>query len=173
MPSTDDTVPVVEWRPTIARVAREIPARVRGRGGDRPDSWTTDTTPSADQVEKVIDDSVGEVALAIGGYELPDSCLDGARRLCALHAAAIIEGGYFPEQNGDRTGLATRLDRLYDRLLPLVVNCIATAGAGGPDTDPQTSDEGNAPTWSFPSGVEVAEGAERSLIGFPDPRKLW
>lgn len=173
MPSTDDTTPVVAWRPTIARVAKEIPARVRGRGGDRPDSFTTDTVPSADQVERIIDDSLGEVAMAIGGYTLPESCQDGARRLVALHAAASIEGGYYPEQNGATVGLATRLDRLYDRLLVLVVKCIATAGAGGPDVDPQTADEGNAPVWRFPSGPEVAEGAERSLIGFPDKRKLW
>lgn len=173
MPSTDDTTPVVEWRPTVKRVAKEIPARVRGRGGDRPDSFSTDTSPTADQVEGIIDDSLGEVAMAIGGYAVPTSCLDGARRLVALHAAATIESGTYPEQNGAMTGLAARLDRMYDRLLPLVVRCIATAGAGGPDTDPQTADEGNNPVWSFPAGREVAEGAERSLLGFPDPRRMW
>lgn len=168
---TEDTVPVIAFRPTVRHVAEEIPARALDSGGNRPGTFTEATIPTAEQVTSIIDKSLGEVVLTIG-YKLPDSCVDGARRLVALHAAASIETGYWPEQNAAQTGLAARLDKLYDRLMPAVMQCIATNGAGGPDNDPETPDSAQ-PVWSTPSPGERAELAEISLIGYPDPRRLW
>jgi len=173
VPETDDATPVVAYRPTVKHVAEEIPARVLDAGGNRPGTFTSATTPTGDQVERIIDKSLGEVAMTLG-YVVPASCLLGAQRLVALHAAASIEMGYWPEQSGSGTAtLLARLDARYDKLLPMVERCIAMSGAGGPDTDIATADEGTKPQWGFPVGAEVAEGAERSLLSYPDPRKLW
>lgn len=169
MAETSDTTPVVEYRCTLKDVADQIPARTRDVGGNLVGTFTSATQPTDEQVNRVIDGSLGEVAMTIG-YKVPESCAVGARRLVALHAAREISGGRFPEQANATLSEWDRLDRLYVRLLPLVRQCVADGGAGGPDTDIATADE-TGPMWSFPQGSEVAEGAERGITPFPDPRQ--
>lgn len=118
------------WRPTSDEVARLLRARTKDSTGSELGEWTTDTRPTLEEVEGLIDEAVGIVASSTG-VEIAEPCANGAQRLAALLTAALIELSYFPEQvRADRSAYP-EYKRLYDDGMVKLGDCIAAGGGDG------------------------------------------
>jgi hypothetical protein len=119
------------WAPTPDEVARLLRARTKDSSGAELGEWTTDTRPTLEEVEGLIDQAVELMAARVGDDELPDPCAGGAHRLAGLLAAMLVELSYFPEQvNSDRSAY-TEYKRLYDDGMNALAECIAQGGDSG------------------------------------------
>ena len=122
-------MPAIDYRPTIADVAVRLRARLRTRGGAAVDTFTTDTAPTAVQVDAIIDEALEEVAAEIGS-NIPNVPVDpsdpdqtarnAAKRLVSLYAAMMVELSYFPEQVSTERSSYKQLKELFDTRLPKV-----------------------------------------------------
>jgi len=85
------------WRPTVDDVAALIRARTKDPSGRELGTFTSETRPSDDQVEKLITNGCAKVASFVG-WELPDDAWPEAGHLASLVAACEAELSYYPEQ---------------------------------------------------------------------------
>lgn len=92
------------WEPTPDDVAALLRARLRTAGGQVPESFTTDTSPTEEQVFRYIAMQAPLVMIDVG--DLSDDALkcataqdvrDAVRTLIAQRAAAAIELAYWPD----------------------------------------------------------------------------
>jgi hypothetical protein len=111
--------------PTISDVASIL--RARTYSGKHPDpenpmavvaggvqlgEFTTDTTPSAEEVEKrIIPSAVQDVLLEVG--DVPGEFVGEARRIAAMRAGVEIERSYIPEQADETRTLYQTLRLTY------------------------------------------------------------
>lgn len=98
-------------RPTVQEVADRMPDRTTTDGGAEARTFTTLTTPTAEEVERAIDD-----ALDIVDPKIPEGATAeverAARKAVVLHAAIQIETGNWSDQyetNTERVALWERL----------------------------------------------------------------
>lgn len=75
--------------------------------GEREASFTGSTTPTRDQVVKLIEFAAADVATRVG-VEIPAQHWPEARRLAALQTASLVETSYFPGQVNDTDRTAYR-----------------------------------------------------------------
>lgn len=103
------------YLPTVTDVAELIPSRAKGEFG-RLATFTADTQPTADQVEKTIWRAAGKVASRLG-HHVPAALLDSAREVVALRAAMFVELTYFGDQIRSDKGPYAELKELYTEAL--------------------------------------------------------
>jgi hypothetical protein len=75
--------------------------------GEREISFTGSTTPTHDQVVKLIEFAAADVATRVG-VEIPAEHWPEARYLASLRAAGLVETSYFPGQINDENRTAER-----------------------------------------------------------------
>jgi hypothetical protein len=85
-----------KWEPTQEEVAIRLLARTRIPNGKYEGKFTTETQPTAAQVEKIIEQAVQILRPRLG--ETAEHLEDQARILCTLRAAFMIELSFFSEQ---------------------------------------------------------------------------
>jgi hypothetical protein len=93
------------WQPALDDVGRLIPTRTRDAGNPGSDemlgTFTTSTTPSADEAQAAIDAAVRSVLSQTGQLDATDAeLLDQARVAAAWRSAADIELAY-PNRDAD------------------------------------------------------------------------
>lgn len=123
---------MTDWRPELTDVGALVPTRTRATGdddyGDDPGSgtFTPSTTPTAQQVESLIDGAVAEIGGKVG--TVPDVLAALATRCAALGAAADVELS-FP--TGDDTpNVSASLRERYEKALDELVAAAARVAAG-------------------------------------------
>lgn len=84
------------WAPSTQQVAARILARTRLPNGEVAGNFTTETKPTAAQVQEVITQAVSLMRPRLG--EVADRMVDQAQALVALRCAFMVELGFFPEQ---------------------------------------------------------------------------
>jgi hypothetical protein len=92
-------------------------------GGTEAGTFTEETRPTAEQVERLIEQATADVYMRVGGT-VDDDLHDSYRHCVALRAAMLIELGFTPEQIGNTTDRTTyqslRLD--YTGAIRILVN---------------------------------------------------
>jgi hypothetical protein len=161
-PVQDDQEPAPGWRPTVGEVASRLRARTKIPGGKEQGVFTSETRPTADQVEELIDEAVDEVLgkvqaidttlVARSSYNAPGSDYERRiRRAVALYTAILIELSYFPEQVRQNLSPVTGYQQLYDSRIRALIAEGETGAAEGMGQG--ASGAGDAPAdaaWSFP-----------------------
>lgn len=133
------------WTPGLAAVGAFIPTRTRERVDDdgyaaAPDvgtnTFTTDTTPTADQVTSILDGVCAEIIARCG--TIPTALEDFAGRVAALGTAADVEITFPPD--GDSPNISEMLRKRYADALDRLCNAAQSAGSGS----------GVLPVYDFP-----------------------
>jgi len=114
------------WRPTLADVSALLQARVAGQTGDpatgTPPSevFTAETHPTAQQVERLIDLYVGEVAGTFERMLCAEELVAAAGTVATYGAAALVELTFWPEEANIEGSIYRRLveqrDASWERL---------------------------------------------------------
>lgn len=86
--------------PIVADVARLLRARTRDDFGNETGMFTADTRPTAREVEQMLVVGMTDVNGRLAPW-IPDNFLHVRNQIVALRAAALIEGSFFPEEDGD------------------------------------------------------------------------
>lgn len=134
-----------EWAPELTQVGAYVTSRtvdLEGNpGSDSPSgTFSSSTTPTAGQVQQIIDDACSWVTLVTG--PIASSLEDQAAAVAALRAAGIVEMS-FPERNADvdQAVSALLLQAKFARDELAAAN--RAAGATGPNASA-------SPQFSFP-----------------------
>lgn len=79
-------------------------ARTKDNTGNELGVFTAATRPTAEQVEKLIDQAVGEIVMRVA-CDMPTEFVAAAREAAVLRTVMFIELGYYPEHGtgADRT----------------------------------------------------------------------
>lgn len=149
-------------RPSVQDVAGLLRARTKIRGGGEAGTFNTQTRPTADEVEGLIDDALDEVGgkvqpvdgtLPYGdGWNAPGSAYERRYRgAVRLYAAILIETSYFPEQVKSGQSAASTYQTLYESRIKALIAEGETGspqgeGSGGPGGGDSPADA----AWSFP-----------------------
>jgi hypothetical protein len=138
-------VPTADWALTL----RDVGARLRSRTLDshmtEQGTFTADTRPTATQVNDLMPQALGDVAVATGS-DLPSKYWEAARSVAALRTALLIELTYYPEQINTGRSPYAQLKELYDDALKALVKAVADEQeVPGGDTSEV------APVYSFPA----------------------
>lgn len=132
------------WAPTLEEVAGHIPTRTRDASQPGSDAFrntfTTSTTPTETQAQRITDAAVATVAGTVGVVTPALEPL--ARDAAGWRAAADIELAY-PQREADVTVYQQLDERAKDALTRLLT--VAEDDGGGPDA--------SLPAWEFPCPV--------------------
>jgi hypothetical protein len=135
----------MSWPPSLVDVADHIPTRTRDLSDPGSDTllgtFTDDTTPTADEAQRIIDTAVATVQSAVPTVSPGLEVL--ARDAAAWRAAADIELAY-PERDADIQQVYDRLNARADLALKRLIEAAEAAG---------TSSEATLPQWSMPAPV--------------------
>ena len=99
------------WTAVIEDIALLLATRTRTDSGEEAGTFDDTTTPTADQVQALIDLALTEVSGHLDGLDVPADLDPAVARLVALRAAALVELSYFRVQQGD--GPAQQLTAMY------------------------------------------------------------
>lgn len=120
------------WRPTVQEVASYVTRRTKIPGGILAGTFTTQTEPTAAQVELLIGQAVDHVSSAIGIEPCNGQLQRDARAAAALYAAILVEVSFFPETTSNQGSSAVRLESLFNgRIKTLAAAVEAECGQGG------------------------------------------
>ncbi len=143
----------VSWRPALAEVAALVPTRTVGDEDVVLGTFTSETEPTGDQVETLINLATANVASRVGSTD--DLCTDAltsrSRGMAALYAAMLVELTYFPEQvNGNKSPYA-QYKTLYDDGMDVLIESVSETCGGGGGEDPGGSIGGTGlqPSYDF------------------------
>jgi hypothetical protein len=115
---------VVAFLPDPADVSALLPARTYVDDGGEVGSFTSETRPTAGQVQTLINSAGNEVAARLGQEVTDDTQRAYARELIAIRAAMGVEIGYFPEQTNVDESAYDKLKELYDEGLPALISSL-------------------------------------------------
>lgn len=146
----------VPWRPTVDQVASYIRARTKVPGGGLAGTFNTQTKPTAEQVEPLIDEACDFISTSLGEK---GPCSGNLERrtgvLAAMYAAMLVEQSYYPESTSNAGSSFKSLEALFNpqlKRLEVAVEqqCGEGEGGGGGDLHPKA--EGNFPTTPMVGG---------------------
>jgi hypothetical protein len=112
----DVTAPIFNGpsiRPSVIDISALLRTRTRDENGNLIGVFTDATTPTAEQVEDIINDAVEDVTARVGA-NLPANRLGKARWLVKLYAAVVIEATFFSEQISSDKSPYQQFKDLYD-----------------------------------------------------------
>lgn len=118
----------VSYRPAIEDVAALLRARTTDSSGNELGTFTSATRPTDDQVDRLIDQALGEVESRVG--TIPDTVVAKARSLASLYTAMLIEASYYPEQATGNESAYERFKELYEAGLAGLLSAITDDSAG-------------------------------------------
>ena len=143
-----------DYQPTVKQVATHILARTVNQYGVRQGTFTTDTTPTAAEVEQIIALTMPEIADIIGD-DIPEYLWDDAESVASIRAAMQTEIAFFPEQvSSDRSPYKLLKDK-YEAAVENLRQQVAAAEEG--QTGAVIGGSGNRPSWYFPSNGKWLE----------------
>lgn len=118
------------YHPAIGDVAAVLRARTYDSNGVEVGTFNSQTRPTAQQVQEIIEGSISEVRVQAGD-EIPDRLVATARQAVVLRTAASIERSYYPEQAADRDNNAYQLflDD-YKSLMTILTETIVNPSVG-------------------------------------------
>jgi hypothetical protein len=149
--------------PTVDDVGAILRARTQDDHDDELGTFTDDTRPTADEVNKLIVQAGLPVYTATGRLDdltcsMKDQVQESAKYWVAMLTAMLIELTYFPEQvRSDRSAYAFYKEMWDDEitgfssLIDAVKEC--RAGELEPDTPGTGTDTPPDPSWAFPEDV--------------------
>jgi hypothetical protein len=133
-----------DWAPLVADVG-VLRARTKDRYGNELGTYTSETRPTADQVNQLIEMAVADIESEVGS--VPDKLQDAARRVAAIGTAMLVELSFSPpDENDSGRSSYDRLKELYDERFARLKAQIADVNSGG---EVGTSDA-LLPEYSFP-----------------------
>lgn len=137
------------YRPLVGDVGELIRARTRNENGNLLGTFTATTTPTYEQVDRVIDTAMRKLEAKFGP-DMAAELVGSASHVVALRAAMLVELSYFGDQiRTDRSPYAA-LEVLYKEALADWQLERKQLGIDGiPDTADDTSAAG-LPAYSFP-----------------------
>jgi hypothetical protein len=97
--------------PTVDEVAALLQERTWANGVQQS-TFNTDTTPTADQAQRLIDLAVDDVLIAFGGA-IPTGYESRARMLATLRAATLIENSFFRRDVENNTSPYAQYQAMY------------------------------------------------------------
>jgi hypothetical protein len=150
-------------RPSVKQVANLVPARTRNANGKLLQTFKNDgsTTPSADQVEELIDQAMRE-AYPVFGDNMPDSpgpdpdaLRKSAQAVIAARAAALVERNYFAEEVNRNVSPYPQLQDDWEQGLKRVGKAMSEASVGDSigATDDAPQAIGEFPDTPYVSGM--------------------
>lgn len=143
------------WEPTVSEVAALIRARTKIPGGGEAGTFTEQTRPTKDEVERIIHQAADHVSAAIGGEPCNDQLTQSATAVTALLAAVIIETSYWPEQAEARGSAAARLEKLFDTRMKSLTSAVAEQCGGQGEGDSGDGNAGAVAAGSFSDGYPL------------------
>lgn len=125
-------MPTSEWTPVVADVGAILRARTKDVDGNEVGTFNASTRPTEAQVNVLIGQSVGDIAIEVG-EDIDAKWRPKAKELAALGTAMKIELGYFPEQVATDRSPYDRFKVLYDEGLARLEAAMegGDVGAGG------------------------------------------
>jgi hypothetical protein len=144
----------LEWRPGLHQVGAIAMARTRDSMGNETGTFTADTRPTDDQVQRLIDQAVNDIRDEIG-IDVPDDLVEKAQQLTALRAVMYIELTYFANEVAQQKSAYPQIRELFKEALPRLQRAIDREEMGG---DPADETSGNHPFYSFPAAIDMLEG---------------
>jgi hypothetical protein len=109
--------------PELAEVAVLLRARTKDENGNELGTFTSETRPTATQVEALIQHSLADLTRAIAS-EIPDVLKASARSLIAMRAAQKIELSYYPEQTAADSTVYQTLRLTYESELERLIAAV-------------------------------------------------
>jgi hypothetical protein len=147
-----------EFWADLSQVGALLRTRTVDSKGVEQGTFTSDTRPTASQVEEKIELGAEDVARDVGS-DIPDSLIQSAQALVALRAAMYVELSYFPEQVVANRSPYDRYKELYDEGLPKLVALVQAAEEEAGEED--TTLVGGMPQFSFDAaGGLIGWGSE-------------
>lgn len=118
--------------PTATDVAALLRARTKDLTGQEIGTFDTNTRPTGDEVDVLIQLAYAEVTNQ-SGVRLAAPCAGGATALITIRAAMWVELSYFPEQVRSDRSVYQELADQYTAGLPRLIACAEgnVPGAGG------------------------------------------
>lgn len=114
-------MPASDYRPDVNAVGALIYARTTDQYDKPQGTFTEDTTPTAVQVEGLIDAALPIIAVQIGDT-IDEQWWPAALRLVALHVAISVERGYYQHAINQDQSVYTALKAEHDQLLEALKN---------------------------------------------------
>lgn len=152
-------MPVGEFAPSHEVVGSILRTRTTDTNGVEIGTFNENTRPTGVQVASLILQGAGDLALALGTEDLPESIWGHARTVAAYRTGMLIELTYFPEQVAIGRSPYAQLKELYDEALKALIEALSVAEAEvrSPGLDP------SAAVYAFPTGVAPLD----ALLGLP------
>jgi hypothetical protein len=162
--SEEPTSTLVTWPATPDDVAALLRARTQDNTDVEVGSWTADTRPTLDEVNRLIEmaqsiilGQTGPLTPEVLICDTADDVMTQAATCVALLAAMLVELSYFPEQVQSTRSAYEQYKELFwgpdgkSGLIGALVSAVSECASGGVEPDPGT--DGAAvpkPSWAFP-----------------------
>lgn len=160
---------MTDTRPSVDDVAVLLRARTKDSEGREVGTFNDETRPTAEQVERHIDNAVSLLATRMP-LDLPVVYEGTVKALTAYRAALQIEKSFFPEQvRSDRSAYDQLREEYNDDLTALMD---ALAGAGGDDGSGSAGHRAHSewtPTFLFASQYPEPNGGLIVYDRYPEP----
>jgi hypothetical protein len=131
-------------------VADHLQSRTRNKFGVMQKTFNANTTPTDEDVTRIIAIAGNKVADEIGD-QVVEVVVDDAQALVAIRAAMIIETSFFSEQIASQRSPYTQLSEEYERELPRLLNAVQSAQEDG---EINLAQVGNRASYSFPDASD-------------------
>lgn len=142
-----------EYAPSISDVGAILRNRTRNAVGSELGTFTSETTPTDQQVYYYISQALDDVSTVVG-TDVPDALIDEVKRLTALRTAMYVELFTFPEQVAQNRSNYPQIKALYDEKVKTVSLAVASVEAGSDIGDePRVG-----PEYGFPAPTNWLEG---------------
>lgn len=130
------------------QVARLIMSRTRDTFGNVLGTFTDNTLPTADEVERIIGDATLSLSKQIGDT-IPDALLDDASRVVAILAAMQIELSFYSDQVNTGRSIYPQLEAMLKTEITNLQRSISLFSEG--ETGVTNTGPGSKASWGFPT----------------------
>jgi hypothetical protein len=137
----------VEYLPSLTDVGTTTLGRTQDQMGSCLGTFTQFTSPTDDQVQRLILQAGDDVRRKIGA-DIPDDLIDDARRIVSIRTAMLIELTMFGSEVAMERSPYPEFKALYDELILDLMNAVAYEESGGSPLDPATGV--GSPAYGFP-----------------------
>jgi hypothetical protein len=126
------TTPSLLPRPSVQDVANLLRARTKDSNGLEVGTFDTDTRPTADQVEQLIEQSAALVAMQLPlALAIPAEYGPSVAMVIALECACRVEKSYWPEQVQQQRSPYALLRTEYDEAILALRTSLESGGPAG------------------------------------------
>lgn len=139
------------YLPLVSDIGALLRARTKDSMGQELGTFTSNTRPTYDEVQRLILQAAGDVT-SLTDYDIPVEVYRQASGVIALRAAMLVELSYFPEQVATGRSAYNQYKEMYDDMLARLM--IAVEREAAEEVTGELPAQGNVPVFGFP----VVEG---------------